>query len=115
MKNAAFLLAGAIVVSPAATGPAWAFVNGKTFLTECLDASEAVQRAECRGYIAAVADAINSNLVKGKRVCFPATATPEDVRAEVSRWVRENAHVVRRMQGFGAVYAALIKTYPCKK
>ena len=99
----------AVIESPSA------FVSSETFISNCLEASDPLQRAECRGYILAIADAINSNVVKGKRVCFPPATAQDDVREEVSRWVRDHARVVQRMHGFGAVYAALIKTYPCGK
>mgnify|MGYP001211641156 CR=1 FL=1 len=101
------------LLATAAEAPA--AVSSKRFLEDCLQPANPVLRAECGGYILGVADAINSNIVKGQRVCLPENGDQDDVRAEVMRWVRENAHLVQRMQRFGAVYAALIKTYPCRK
>lgn len=104
-----------LLASLAPAGAPLAFVSSKTFLSDCNDPADAVQRAECRGYILGVADAINSNVVKGQRICFPGGAEQDDLREQVMRWIRANARVVQRMNGFGAIYAALIKTYPCSK
>ena len=90
-------------------------VSSRTFLVDCSEPADPIQQAECRGYILAVADAINSNLVKGRRVCLPEDAEQDEQRQKVMQWVRANAHIVQRMQGFGMVYAALIKTYPCQR
>ncbi len=88
-------------------------VSSRTFLVDCSEPADPIQQAECRGYIIAVADAINSNVVKGRRVCLPEDVGQDEQREKVMQWVRTNAHVVQRTQGFGMVYAALIKTYPC--
>jgi hypothetical protein len=114
-KKLAATLAIAVAACVAPHAGASAHVSSRTFLADCIQPVDAVQRAECRGYILAVADAINSNIVKGRRVCLPAGLDQDDVREDVTRWIRENARVVQRMHGFGAAYAALIKTYPCGK
>ena len=113
-RNATAAMA-VLLASLAPAGAPRAFVSNKTFLSDCSAPADAVQRAECRGYILGVADAINSNVVKGRRICFPGGAEQDEIREQVMRWVRANAHVVQRMNGFGAIYAALIKSYPCAK
>jgi hypothetical protein len=107
--------AAALIVLMLPAAAPLAFVSSKTFFGDCTNPANPIQQAECRGYILAIADAINSNVVKGKRVCFPESAEQDEVRERVMQWVRTNAHLVQRMHGFGAVYAALIKTYPCRK
>ena len=114
-KRFAAIVAVMLMAWLASAADSAAYVSGKTFLADCLRPADAVQRAECRGYILAIADAINSNVAKGQRVCLPESADQDDVREDVMRWVRENARGVQRRRGFGIVYAALIKTYPCRK
>ena len=99
----------------AAAAPAGANVGSKTFVADCAEAADPIQRAECRGYIAAVADAIMADIGKGRRLCVPPGTTQDEVREAVLIWMRENARLLRRVQGYGLVYAALIKTYPCRR
>lgn len=100
-----------LIVSGA--GVAEGRVGGATFLADCYEASEPVQKAECIGYIKGVVDALNSNIAKGMRACIPAGTSDEEIWAAVQDWLRANGKVLHRMRGFGLVGAALVKSYPC--
>ena len=56
-----------------------------------------------------------ADIGKGRRLCIPPGTTQDDMREAVLIWMRENAKLLRRMQGYGLVYAALIKSYPCRR
>jgi len=104
-----------IVVAAAGAGVAHGRVSGATFLADCYAAAEPIQKAECLGYIKAVADALNSNVAKGMRACIPAAASDEEIWETVQDWLRANGKILHRMRGFGLVSAALVKSYPCAK
>lgn len=67
----------------------------------------------CLGYVSAIAGVLQSGSVNGERACIPETASSDQKRLAVKRWLDRHPEARGGLANRIAV-AALVESYPCR-
>lgn len=107
---AALLFALPLMAAPAQAGIA---INGTRLLAWC-NSDTPEDTALCNGYIVAVGDVLNDQIIFEGRACLPATTTVEELRTLVLLFLRANAAHLDKTSGANLAALAMAHAYPCK-
>ncbi len=105
---AGIFIAAGIAIAP---GVAHANITGEKLLEAC-SSKKADALAACDGYLAGVADAINT--AKAGNICFPAGATVKQFRDMALKELQAKPEI-RHQTGSTIMTPIFASAFPCKK